>query len=475
MVKSVRSENFLTKFYRVLIYILPAVLFFSYYPVISLGTSESMNFEFSLPLLWLVIFDLTAAVLMVRKKLLFRNFSRKWVWLLFPGFLTASVLWSLNGLRGLLTVGILWLIYLAVDAFFSLRSILKEIGVKEIFWKVFFGSTLVICVWCLAQCILDLVGVPRAGSLMCVGCAYKMFGFPHPNGFAIEPQFMGNLLLAPAIASAWFALKDRRYWWLFFVFAATIFLTFSRGAIYALLVAMIFMTVMVAVRQKSWRSFGTFLVIVVAFLFTLNLQGIMAQMSPTNDTYGSGVAKVLNHLSLGIIDIRGDEKVQNEEEISEQTDTLALEITEENSGEQAVFDGYVEESTETRTRLTSAALEVWHKDFKTVMFGVGLGGAGQALYVNGLSSSPKEIIQNQYVSLLLETGIVGILLLVLTFGLIVRVIYKNPARELIFALIVAYGVSVCFFAGLPNALHIYLLPAILMVILGDGKNLYHKR
>ena len=462
----------INKLYRGLIYILPAVLFFSYYPVIKLGASESMNFELSLPLIWLVVFDVVAFGIMIKKKMLFRDCRKMWVWMLFPIFVTLSVLWSLNSLRGLLTVGILWFIYFAGYAFFSLRSILKEAGVKEIFWKVFFGSALVVCGWCLVQCVLDLAGLPREGSLMCVGCTYKMFGFPHPNGFAIEPQFMGNLLLAPAIVSAWFGLKkNKQCFWLFFIFAVTIFLTFSRGAIYAFVVAMIFMTVFEWVRQKDWRVCKTFLIIAAAFLFTLNLQGVMAQVSPTNDTYTDGVAKVINQLSLGVIDIRESKS----EILPEEANAPNLEaVDEEVEEDKAVFDGYVEESTDTRVRLTDAALTVWRKDFKTIMFGVGLGGAGQALYVNGLSPAPKEIVQNQYASLLLETGLVGTVLMVMTLVLIVRMAYKNSAREAIWTLILAYGITVCFFAGLPNALHIYLLPAILMVIFDDGKSSYRK-
>ena len=43
-----------------LVYALPAVLFFSYYPILSLGNDATMNFEFSLPLIWLILFDLVA-------------------------------------------------------------------------------------------------------------------------------------------------------------------------------------------------------------------------------------------------------------------------------------------------------------------------------------------------------------------------------------------------------------------------------
>ena len=446
------------------------------------------------------------------KKKLLKGIWQKWLWLLFPVFVSLSVLWSMNSLRGLLTVGILWLVYFAGYAFWSLRSLFSEFGFLEKFWRVFFASALVACGWCLLQCILDIAGVPRGVSLMCAGCTYQMFGFPHPNGWAIEPQFMGNLLLAPAITSAWMVMQDicngtfrgrvahaRRRGvcalilgrnlrkplkiplpnifnchlllvvFMFFVFVATIFLTFSRGAIYAFAVSMIFMTAVMVVRTKKWRVMLVWPVILVAFLFTLNLQGMMAEFGPTSDNYSTGVAKVLNHLSLGIIDIRGGD----EKKVSEETDALVSEITEENvdndEKSEAVFDGYVEESTDTRLRLSGAAAEVWKQDFTTMMFGVGIGGAGQALYVNKLSPAPKEIVQNEYASLLLETGFIGVALLILTVGLIVRAVYQN---EMVTTLIVAYAITLLFFSGLPNALHIYLLPALFIALC--GKSLYHK-
>ena len=504
----------LSKFFKFLVIIAPFLLYFSYFPIISLGATGSMNFELSLPLLWLVLFDVVAVILMLRKKLLFCDIKKKWMWLLFPLWLSATVFWSLNFVRGLLVVGILWLLYFAGYAVWSLRN-LFDVEFRRKFWYGFFGASLVVCFWCVLQCILDLVGVSKEYSLMCEGCTYGMFGFPHPNGFAIEPQFMGNLLLAPAIIAAWLFSKkqnsvnlerkpsrgDNFYnrsvgahtkfqfrdslrdccknhsgsgflcskftLFCFFIIVTTLFLTFSRGAVYSLVVGLVFMTGFVLVREKKMRKniakrvglvWG---VVVLSFLLALNLQGLMAEVSPTNDTYKTGVAKVLNHLSLGVVDIR------EEKPVSEETYAPELEITgvEDSSlPEKSAFDGYVTESTDTRVKLTGAALEVWSKDFITMLFGVGLGGAGQALYVNGLTSSPKEIVQNQYASLLLETGIVGVVLMILSLILITRTVIRSQLSGGILALIVAYLISLCFFAGLPNALHIYLLPIILTVI-----------
>ena len=485
------------KLFRILVCVLPAVLYFSYYPLIHFGESESMNFEISLPLIWLVLFDLTVMMLIARKRDFWRGILKYWMWLLLPVWLSLTVIWSQNVVRGLLTAGIMWLLYFAVYGFYYLKD-LFDAHLRKKFWKIFLVSTVVVCGWCLVQCVLDLVGVGREYSLMCNGCTYTMFGFPHPNGFAIEPQFMGNLLLAPAIIIVWMLFKNysgsdflsfKLLLICFLVVISTLFLTFSRGAIYAFTVALIFVSVFIIVKNKKKQTSKTAVrsvgivwgLTIFSFLLSLNLQGIMAAVSPTNDTYVTGVTKVLNHLSLGIIDVR-DKK-------SEEMQALESEITEEESdgGEilivekpvenlvenrdenAAVFDGYVAESTETRLRLSGVAIGVWQGDFTTMMFGVGLGGAGQALYKADLSPSPKEIVQNQYVSLLLETGILGIILLIFTVGLILRALIKMEDGVMIIALVIAYGVSLCFFAGLPNALHVYLLP-VTMVVLMTKKN-----
>ena len=276
------------KVFRGFLYVLPAILYFSYYPVISLGSDGTMNFELSLPLLWLVVFDLFSFGLFFKDKL-WKSLGKKWGWLLFPSFLSLSILWSPNKIRGILTAGILWLIYFAVFSFYEYREILLNKDFRKRFLRVFFISSLVVCFWCLLQCVLDLAGVTREATLMCEGCTYKTFGFPHPNGLAIEPQFMGNLLLAPAIMAGWMALRNPRKILLLVVFTSTLFLTFSRGAIYAFILAMVVLTVWEIWKTKKWRAMILWLVVILSFVFTLNLQGIFAQVSKTNDTYLSGI------------------------------------------------------------------------------------------------------------------------------------------------------------------------------------------
>ncbi len=517
--------------FKFLLYVLPLCLFLSYHPVLKLGESETMYFELSVAEIWLVVFDAVAVAEMVRRKKLFVGLRQKrwWMWLLFPVWLTLSVVWSLNMVRGVLTAGMMWLVILAGYAMWVLKD---ELNARfwKVWWKWFFGATLFVCGWCVVQCVLDLAGVGQDYSLMCDGCTYRMFGFPHPNGFAIEPQFMGNLLLAPAIAAAWLCLKKQNSkksersrsrgvvsttaksdsaWYCstssssvavvetttgllflcsnfllfcFFIITATLFLTFSRGAIYAFTVGMLFMSGFMVFSTKKrergglWKRMGlTWGVVVLAFVMALNLQGLMAEVGPTDDTYFDGVAKVVNHLSLGVIDLKGDDEVREVEKKENTEGELVedrfevvekpVENFEENSEkEEAIFDGYVAESTDTRVRLSGAAVSVWSQNPKNVLLGVGLGGAGQALYDNGLSPAPREIVQNEYASLLLETGLVGVSLFVLMIILVLRVVWEKPMRMMVLGLLVAYGISLMFFSGLPNALHVYLLLLILTLI-----------
>ena len=494
------------KFFKYLLYIMPLMLYFSYFPVIKLGENETMYFELSLPLIWLVVFDIVSLIMVCKKyrKELFSHVFGSILWWLFPLFATISVAWSLNATRGFLTAGVMWALFFAVIDIYELRENL-DAKFWKVFWRWFFGSALFVCLWCVVQCILDVFGVSQEVSLLCDGCVYRMFGFPRPNGFAIEPQFMGNLLLAPIFivatifcqSSSRVAVAHRhgdgalilalprsvisQIWQktsglLLFVFLSTLFLTFSRGAIYACVVGLVFLTGFLLARAKKTerksvcfsilKTLGLF---VLAFLFTLNLQGILTAVSPTSDTYGDGVAKVLNQLSLGIIDVRGGKKTSSEgsgkpvENFGEKVENTSAMLAENSVETESAFDGYVAESTDTRMRLASSAMKVWRQDFKTVMVGVGMGGAGQALYNNGFSPAPREIVQNEYAEILLETGLIGVSLFVVMIVLVVRVILKNrKAAGMLLALLVAYGVSFCFFSGLPNALHIVLLMGLLV-------------
>ena len=153
-----KRKNNLEKIYKIFLYIMPAVLYFSFWPWINFGANDTMNFDLSLPLIWLALFDILAFILMVKKKVLKEVFSR-WMWLLFPVFLTISILWSHDKLRSILIMGILWMLYFAVFAFYIFKEEINDEKFWRIFLKIFFGVGLFVCVWCLMQCTMDVMGV----------------------------------------------------------------------------------------------------------------------------------------------------------------------------------------------------------------------------------------------------------------------------------------------------------------------------
>ena len=114
-------------------------------------------------------------------------------------------------------------------------------------------------------------------------------------------------------------------------------------------------------------------------------------------------------------------------------------------------------------------------------------------------TSPKEIVQNEPFSLLLETGLIGIVLVIFELLIIFlpklfpdrfldgrsyKVMWQRTQLEqqkqrrgsslsswqhsavvLLLPLLIAYFVTLNFFSGLPNALQIYLMPPLLYLIL----------
>lgn len=491
------------KFLKILIYVLPPLLFCSYYPLFSLGSDVSMNFEFSLPEIWLLVFFLvTLLYLGSALRFYWHGPHRTQLFLLTAGafwlYAGLSLLWTANFLRGLLTWGLLGLTIYAAFMLYYLLFTKFSTDERRLLLRIFLGSAVIFALWGVGQCLLDVCGVTSEVTLLCDGCTYTAFGFPRVSGLAIEPQFMGNLLLAPTLLALYGAVHARsphRIWLMVVsVFLVVVLgLTLSRGAIYAFAVGVAILLIggfawrfdrkwLVASRlrqkhcktQKSLHNkpntrpnrgvenvenFSQLWLLAVlpavGMIITLVVQGGLAAISPTTDTFWSGVTKSVHQLSLGAIDWRADDNQDN-------SDSIATDSTVDNEAVDSTFSGYVSESTNVRLQLSDLALDVWDDSASHFLSGVGLGGAGTALSEKDSQLSSKEIVQNQYLSVLLELGLVGFLLLLLFLVYLLKIVSRQKYSVYFLGLTVAYLLSLLFFAGLPNALHIYLFPALLL-------------
>lgn len=510
--------------HRRFFWILPIVLFFSYYPVIPLFSTESSNYEFSLPLLWLLLMGvlsmpnfLADLCNLITKKTPLTKVPVQIPLILssIPLYFSLTLLWSSNKLRGLMTAGIIWCLYLSLLTFYK-NIILKKTPLS--LEKPFLLGATLASGFCWLQAILNTLNIPGDQILLCLGCTNLSFGFPHPNGFAIEPQFMGNLLLAPAIFLVFKVIhpknhQTRQIKILYLVLAgfiiSTLFLIFSRGATYSffLAVAVIFLYEIFHTKKKLLAASKIISLILFPLVFVTLIQGLMSEFGPTSDTFLGGVSRSISQMTLGRVKIPRPE-AKNPSTTSNESSSLssnnnvntnASAHSSINSTSNApLFNGYITESTDIRVKLSKMGLQFALSHPGQFFFGSGLGSSGVALYQAFPElGSTKEITQNQYVAILVETGFIGILIIFCSDTCVFYLCYSRqkpaklspkqsskqsmkksnftsliphitPAKLYFISLILAYAASVCFFSGLPNALHIYLVPVLYPALFAEN-------
>lgn len=522
----------LSKIQQIMLLCLPFCLFFSYHPVIPIFSTSTTNFELSIPLLWLLIFAILSlpenfrlyinslrVVIKAKSHVnkaprhssnhktdkLYPHFLRLFS-LIYPFFVTINSIGSPNFLRAILTSGVIWCICL------SLLTILQNIPqyktqIGKSFNKNLLIASTLASAFCWLQSILDIAGVPREATFLCKGCTSTVFGFPHPNGFAIEPQFMANLLLAPIFLSLFYLLERpknhssklnsdpypasrlghffRLSLPLFLV--ATLYLTLSRGAIFSFWVSVFILfiyQIVKLIKQKSCRREILFrqplifsAVVFLPLFFTLSAQGLFTELGPTSHTFFDGVSTSVSQLSLGRIDLAKVFHETNENnKTHESHESNKLHLSDLNTDAAASvqktpqFTSYIEESTNIRLNLNRLALSSWRTSPRRMLAGVGLGAAGLTLYQEFPElGSPKEIIQNEYLAILYEQGICGVIMIIcvaVLFVLTYKLHNKNHEKTSIYGRVLAlsFALTLCFFSGLPNALHIYLLTPLLFLL-----------
>lgn len=462
-------KKWLNKARLALLASLPVVVFFTNFPLIRLGENSSMYFEISLPMIWLAIFDLVSLAELSNILKLFKKHTKL---LLSACFLVLwcvfSCFWSPNPLRGILTAGLILAIFYAILSIFA-EVPSKKFLVREA--KIFIGTSFAVSIFCILQGFLDVFGLQN--NLLCVGCHYQVLGFPHSNGFAIEPQFMGNLLIAPSILSLdilYKKIKSKKGkgWFGFsaitFVQLLALFICFSRGAIYSFGIAILLIAFYDIYHKRYMRSVIYITTSIIACLGGLLTQGIWAQISPTSEGFFEGIARSIDQLTLGKI-----KPASNSNEVPVNEVIVLTPEAEENDSQ---FTGYIEESTNIRLTLNADAMETWAQSPKTMITGVGLGGAGRAIAEFKQDRGEREIVQNEFISLLLEIGIIGhALILWLLFQLIHA---RDKKTSFVFwAIVFAYLISMNFYSGITNVWHIYLFTPVLYLLPGIRRSKAH--
>ena len=349
--------------------------------------------------------------------------------------------------------------------------------------RIFLTSSAVISLFCVLQLLADALGLSNTITRICSNCTTQIFGFPHTNGLAIEPQFMGSLLIAPLFFALNSLLENKnkksqiKLTLVVILIFTALLLTLSRGAIFSVVIALFFLLVFLKSLKKTLKIAGlTTISVILALVF----QGSLATVGPTSTSFGQAVSTAVNQLTLGKITLvdnqaqskpeNSSESIKNLTEISAESTEIPAESNEKPTENQTKnpakdptprFTGYVAESTDRRLELATFALKITAAHPTNTLFGTGLGSAGTEMYVHfpKQQSHEKEIVQNQYLETILEIGFIGLILLILSLVTFIKLSNFNFEPYTV-ATLLAFVISLCFFSGYPNALHIYLLPVI---------------
>lgn len=436
----------------------PIMIWFSYLPRISLAEDGTMNYELSLALIYVVILAIVGLPRVWCHRSELKQSRPVQLASAFVGWSGLCVIWSDNRTRGLLTFAVYATLYLIFLALVAERRLLCRLLPKLV--RVAIRATASACLLAIIQIILGtFVIADRHTFGLCAGCVAGQFGFIRPNLLAIEPQFLGSLLLAPLLYITYLTLRGKHDYakqpLLLVLMLTTLWLTLSRGAIYAYLASLVVMILLVRKWRRMLAVVGS---VALSLVICLICQGALASANPRIDSsFTQAVSTSLNHLSMGIIRLPYQRK----------SPTSLPSIPREHD-KQPAYRGYVAESTNVRLSLTKTALAAWRSNrLGQQLFGTGLGSAGIVLARQTGSQYQKEIVQNEFVEVLLERGLVGLALLgglVVLYG---RLCFQRQ-DYLALVILVAYLAQWCFFSGLPNALHIYLVLALLSAKLLDG-------
>ncbi len=295
-----------------------------------------------------------------------------------------------------------------LNAVYSLAAVSLTLGA----WNTSkLSVTKVMEVWSWAAVIVSTVGIVQfllaafsSYSPVLASSSIGVFSFPRVHGLSLEPLYFANWLLPPAIFMVWSMKKQKsnRAQLGLLVVLTALALTLARGAFIALAIAMIAMAIKKKVSFKKLATTAS-----AALLACLLLVGASTAAN-SNDSAISGALRYLDHATMGVFNSAGA------------TNTLHKETATPTTQSPATYDhsaldteGVVEGSTIDRIETSKDALTVFSDTPKNILLGVGKNRFGEEagrLFTNKYADS--SIVNNQPLEVLVETGVVGLALII---------------------------------------------------------------
>lgn len=348
---------------------------------------------------------------------------------LFAAALIASLMGAVNLPRAItVLIFILFTMALAVLTVNMVNS--KEALRKTI--VVLFASALVAGAFGLFQFGGDIIGLPSSITLLKEGYTKAIFGFPRIQAFSMEPLYYANYLLIPiciGIALIFNKAEPFKRWFfisIVLLLLINFILTVSRGGYLGLVGSVAVLGILMFRKIFTWRN-------ILIGIFAIGIVGY-------------GVAFALS---------KGDYQATNE------------------------FIGHVMVTDFKNSESVQGRLLTYRRAYNAYkwypVFGIGIGNYGPfaKFYPSETPQKGWDIVNNQYIELLAETGLVGtvafgFLILVLSMRTFIALKY---ARDLLlrsvligaFAALVGILIQYNFMSTL-YIIHIWILIGLLIAV-----------
>lgn len=279
-------------------------------------------------------------------------------------FLSASALSIINS-NNLSRSILIFLSFVFISIIFILVSnLVKNEKNLKLITKFLLLTSFLICLFGLYQYFGDLIGLPRNFTGLREAYLKEILGFTRIQSTFLEPLYLANFLIIPLclISSLFLADQIKLKWYLvvlFLILLLTVFiLTVSRSGYLGLAIALL---IIIFLKIRSFLSLKKLFPFILAFVISISLAFILL---------GDARNQFISH-------------------------------------NQAPLAGDEQPSSQERETTSKKALSVFYKH---PILGIGLGNFGP-YYDNYPSLPPKngwQIVNNEYLEILAETGIFGL-------------------------------------------------------------------
>jgi len=367
-------------------------------------------------------------VILSREKI--QPYRLTWPLILFLFFSFVSVLLAVDFSRAISVY--IFVVFMVVVSFLTVNIVNSKEKMEKII-KIFLLSALITCLFGLYQFLGDVAGLPLTLTGLKESYSKAILGFPRIQAFSMEPLYFANFLFIPlGLAMAIYSFKDNSI------------ITRSNTI---LLILLILINIILGISRGAYVGLSAMILFFLIFLVrkTITVKNFIATIS---------ISLVLGFGAYGFLSI---------------SNPGALDSFIEHA---KVSDFSQGESVQKRLQDYDKAIIYWQE---SPIIGIGPGNYGPRYlnYPSHENVTDWQIVNNEYIEILAETGVVGLLL----FIIIILAIFvgsvgsyfrtRDPKLKMItfglLAAFVAIFVQYNFFSTL-YIMHIWILIGLMIAM-----------